>query len=263
MASGTISGGNYNNRYSYYMTWSSVADVTNNRSNVTLNWIFKKTATDSYNAYNTSGSSKVTLVINGSSSGAVRADFDLRSASVGSTSTIASYTLNNIPHNADGTCTINVSGSHNTGLNWGTFTIGNTAITLDTIPRASSFTISGGTLGQTISVSITRASSSFTHKVYCKLGNRSQTISSSAGTSASATLSMDFANGITTGNSSGVATATGTMYVETYNGSTYDETFYKSDGSSVAGRKISCDINTHQCEDCDKSAIGEPGCPAQ
>ena len=65
-----------------------------------------------------------------------------------------------------------------------------------------------------------RASSSFTHKVYCVLGNRTQTLSNSATTSASATLNWDFANGITTGNSSGVATATATMYVETYNGST-------------------------------------------
>lgn len=136
MASGTISGGTYNARYSYFMTWTSVSNGSvANTSNVTLNWIFKKTASDSYNAYNTSGSSKVTLTINGSSSGSMRADFDLRSASVGTEKVIATYTVNNIPHNSDGTCTINVSGSHNTGLNWGTFSIGNTAITLDTIPR--------------------------------------------------------------------------------------------------------------------------------
>ena len=135
-ASGTISGGTYNARYSYFMTWTSVSNGSiANTSNVTLNWVFKKTATDSYNAYNTSGSSKVTLVINGSSSGSLRADFDLRSAAVGTEKVIATYTVNNIPHNANGTCTINVSGSHVTGLNWGTKSIGNTAITLDTIPR--------------------------------------------------------------------------------------------------------------------------------
>lgn len=135
-ASGTIAGSTYNARYSYFMTWTSVSNGSAaNTSNVTLNWVFKKTATDSYNAYNTSGSSKVTLVINGSSSGAMRADFDLRSAAVGTEKVIATYTLNKIPHNADGTCTINVSGSHNTGLNWGTKSIGNSPITLDTIPR--------------------------------------------------------------------------------------------------------------------------------
>ena len=135
-ASGTISGGTYNARYSYFMTWTSVSNGSiENTSNVTLNWVFKKTATDSYNAFNTSGSSKVTLVINGSSSGSLRADFDLRSAAVGTEKVIATYTVNKIPHNANGTCTINVSGSHVTGLNWGTKSIGNTAITLDTIPR--------------------------------------------------------------------------------------------------------------------------------
>lgn len=136
MASGTISGGNYNSIYSYYMTWTSVSNGSvANTSNVTLNWIYKKNASDPYGAYNTGGSSKVTLVINGSSSGSMRADFDLRSAATGSTSTIATYTVNNIPHNSDGTCTINVSGSHVPGNSWGTKSIGNTAITLDTIPR--------------------------------------------------------------------------------------------------------------------------------
>ena len=124
-----------------------------------------------------------------------------------------------IPHSADGTKTFSADGGG------GVYTAavnctGSGSWELTTIPRASTFTVSGGTLGSTISVSITRASSSFTHKVYCKLGSRSQTISSSAGTSASATLSMDFANGITTGDSNGNATATATMYVETYSGST-------------------------------------------
>ena len=81
-------------------------------------------------------------------SGQMRADFDLRSAAVGTTKTIATFTLNNIPHNANGTCTINVSGTHATGLtsstagNWGTKSIGNTAITLDTIPRYATCNIS-------------------------------------------------------------------------------------------------------------------------
>lgn len=136
MASGTISGGNYNNIYSYYMTWTSTSNGSSaNTSNVTLNWIYKKNASDPYGAYNTSGSSKVTLTIGSNSSGAVRADFDLRSASTGTTKTIATYTVNNIAHNADGTLSLNVSGSHVTGTSWGTKSISSTQITLDTIPR--------------------------------------------------------------------------------------------------------------------------------
>ena len=136
MASGTISGGNYNNIYSYYMTWSSTSNGSAaNTSNVTVNWIYKKNASDPYGAYNTSGSSKVTLTIGSNSSGAVRADFDLRSASTGTTKAIATYTVNNIPHNADGTLSLNVSGTHVTGNSWGTKSISSTSITLDTIPR--------------------------------------------------------------------------------------------------------------------------------
>ena len=147
MASGTISGGTYNSIYSYYMTWSSVSNGSSaNTSNVTLNWIYKKNASDPYGAYNTGGSSKVTLTINGTSSGAMRADFDLRSASTGTAATIATFTLNNIPHNSDGTCTINVSGSHVPGNSWSTKTISSTSITLDTIPRyptANAWIVSG------------------------------------------------------------------------------------------------------------------------
>ena len=44
-ASGTISGGNYNSIYSYYMTWSSTSNGSQaNTSNVTVNWIYKKNA---------------------------------------------------------------------------------------------------------------------------------------------------------------------------------------------------------------------------
>ena len=39
---GTISGGNYNNIYSYYLTWSASQNIENNNSTITLNWIYKK-----------------------------------------------------------------------------------------------------------------------------------------------------------------------------------------------------------------------------
>lgn len=140
MASGRITGGYYNTNtkiYSYALDWSSTPNNEANTSDVTLKWIYKKEKTDQYNAYNNSDSTKVTLVIAGNSSGAKVAHFDLRYASVGTESAIATYTVYNIPHNDDGTLSIYVSGSHATGLNWGTKSIGNTLITLDTIPRQS------------------------------------------------------------------------------------------------------------------------------
>jgi len=137
-ASGTVSGGNYNSIYSYYMTWSSTSNGSSaNTSNVTVNWIYKKNASDPYGAYNNSSSTTVSITINGNTYSQV-AHFDLRNASVGATQTIASYTVNNIPHNADGSKSINISGSHTTGTSWGTVSIGSTPITLDTIPRYTS-----------------------------------------------------------------------------------------------------------------------------
>ena len=120
-----------------------------------------------------------------------------------------------IPHNADGTKTFSADGGggvYTSAVNC----TGSGSWELETIPRASTFSISGGTLNQTITISISRASSSFTHRVYCVLGNTTQTFSNSAQTSASGTLSLNFANEITNS-----TTATATMYVETYNNGTY------------------------------------------
>lgn len=120
-----------------------------------------------------------------------------------------------IPHNADGTKTFSADGGggvYTSAVNC----TGSGSWELETIPRASTFSISGGTLNQTITISISRASSSFTHRVYCVLGNTTQTFSNSATTSASGTLSLDFANEITNS-----TTATATMCVETYNNGTY------------------------------------------
>lgn len=128
-----------------------------------------------------------------------------------------------ITHNADGTAnplSFRLRGSvyTNNPQNY------DGSITLTTIPRASSFTISktsGGAaatswnLGEALYVNITRASSSFTHKVYFVVGNSgNQTISNSAGTSANTTLASSLAQYIPS------SSATATIYVDTYSGST-------------------------------------------
>ena len=125
-----------------------------------------------------------------------------------------------VGHNNDGTKTINFSFSV-TDTSGQSYTCGNASgsstLTLTTIPRTSSISsITGGALGQNISISISRASTSFTHKVWCELGGRTQVFSNNAGDSASGTLSMDFAYNIT-----GATSSTATMYLETYNNGTY------------------------------------------
>lgn len=143
MASGSINGGAYSGGYDYYMTWSSTSRGSeSNSSDVTLNWIMKKKVSGTYyNAYNTTGSTNITLNINGSTQ-TTNAPFDMRYDDNGAERVLASYTVN-VPHNSDGTKSITVSGSHATGLGgsgWGTVSISDTTINLDTIPRYANIT---------------------------------------------------------------------------------------------------------------------------
>lgn len=129
-------------------------------------------------------------------------------------------------HNADGTknITLNVSAvtnytqGANANLNNGTpknFTL-NKSITLPTIPRASDFSWEGNlTMGAKKTFTISRASSSFTHKVYYYFGNSHGTISTNATTSFSWTpdrgLGWEIPNSLV---------GVGSIRVDTYNGST-------------------------------------------
>ena len=128
-----------------------------------------------------------------------------------------------IQHNADGTASpvpFRLRGSvfNNNPQNY------DGSIDLTTIPRASTFTLSktsGGTattsfsLGDAIYVNITRASNTFTHKVYFVIGSSgNQVLSNSATTSANTTLAASLAQYIPS------ASGTATMYVDTYSGST-------------------------------------------
>ena len=130
-----------------------------------------------------------------------------------------------IQHNNDGTKSVSFNGSFNPTA-WGssyTLSVTGTA-TLPTIPRASSFTLSktsGGdevssfNLRESIYVNITRASDTFTHRVYFVVGSSgNQLLASSAATSANGVLNINLANYIPTPSS------VATMYVDTYSGST-------------------------------------------
>lgn len=141
-----------------------------------------------------------------------------------STVTLVS-TSQDVPHNADGTKTVNFSFSVTDGAGQ-SYTCGNASasgsVNMITIPRASTMgNITGGTIGQTITLGITPAASSFTHVAYMILGSRRQDLTvASNQQSASTTIQMAYCNDITSGNSSGVSQATATMYLETYSGGT-------------------------------------------
>lgn len=131
-----------------------------------------------------------------------------------------------VPHNADGTWkngtyyghwrfNVPLGGAHNTPTcGWTNFTIDGE---IPTIPRATTPTLSAGTvaMGSAVTINLPRASSSFTHNVTYRFGNATGTINSNAGTSCSWTPPVSLAQQIKT-STSGI----GTITVQTKNGST-------------------------------------------
>ena len=137
--------------------------------------------------------------------------------SSGGTVSLGSKTFN-VQHNADGTWSGRIGGSYRLNIRYaGTYigTIGGEqdGISLPTIPRASSFSVGNITIGADNTVTINRASDGFTHKLTLTMGDRSLTVEN-AGASATLTPPMEWCNGITSS-----AAASGTLKLETYNGS--------------------------------------------
>ena len=122
-----------------------------------------------------------------------------------------------VSHNADGKKTIGFMAQFtgSGGYSPGTLNIGGNSFELTTIQRASSVSAVSGTIGSGVTINISRASDSFTHKVRYQWGNTFEDIANNVGTSVTWTIPLAFANEIpnsTSGN--------GTIFVDTYNGST-------------------------------------------
>ncbi|MFC5630139.1 MULTISPECIES: DUF859 domain-containing protein [Streptococcus] len=122
-----------------------------------------------------------------------------------------------VGHNTDGTKSFGLSARFSGSGGWspGTLTIGGNSFTLSTIPRSSSISVGAGTIGSAITINISRQSSSFKHTLRYHWGNKTGTIATNVDTSTTWTIPNDFANEIPNSTS-----GTGTIYVDTYSGST-------------------------------------------
>ena len=121
-----------------------------------------------------------------------------------------------ISHNTDGSKSISISGTWDKGNSTSTYITGGsvsaTTVSLTTIPRASSFTLpSSFTTGSAGSVTISRASTNFTHTVTYSIGSNSASVTG-ATTSASITFPHAWIPNATS--------ATATVTVTTFNGTT-------------------------------------------
>ena len=210
--SGSFSTSICDGHYKLLVEWSASQNVSNNTSVITVKAsLVNDWSLDVGKRYNN------TLSVAGTSvtytSDAVR--------TMG-THVLTEYKSGAISHNADGTKSVAISVSYRfnatiNGTYYGTMTASKT-VALDTIPRASTPTLSASyvEMGQALTITTNRASSSFTHKLYYGwYGTTWYSIASNVGASYRWTVPKTFANNIPDAPS-----GWGTIRCETYNGST-------------------------------------------
>ena len=192
------------------LKWSASQSIANNTS--TISWSL--VGSGSYSGYVKCGGFYVSIggnvVCNWSTDSRVQ---------VNPSTTVASGSIT-LAHNADGTKSFNVvvqAGIYEYTRNCS----GSGSFTLNTIARATTPTISPSTvaLGSTLTISMPRATSSFTHTLKYAWGSLSGTIGTGLGTSATWTPSQSIVNQMLQqipNNTSGY----GSITCETYNGST-------------------------------------------
>ena len=182
--------------------------ITANTS--TVNWRMTVSRTGAYYTHNHQGDSTLSLNLDGRN---VHYSYPTWETS-GEEYTLASGS-STINHNADGTKTLPISCTFNpnNGLH-GTITV-SASLSLTTIPRSSSVSVSSGVIGSSVTININRQSSSFKHTVRYAWAGKSGTIATNVDTSTTWTIPLDFANDIPNS-----ASGTGTIFVDTYSGST-------------------------------------------
>lgn len=194
-------------------------NVSTNKTNLTVTAYLVSTASNG--VINSSASKTVSLTINGTTYSYSAAG--LAKISGSQKKKLFSKTVD-VAHNANGTKSCSISCSFGIqvtlgGTYYGTVTISGTA-TLNTIPRASSIaSISGSTIGSSVTVNITPASSAFTHKLYYTAPTQSNLVS--IGTMAAGVKSASFTPSIDDCSYIPKATSgTAKITLETYSGST-------------------------------------------
>lgn len=186
---GTFTGSIASGHYRLKVDWSATQNVAGNTSKITLVAYLVQDSSWSL-SINSRNDNKASIA--GAShtwtSPAI-------SNSGGKTTKLGTITSANIAHNADGTKSVALSVTFNieatiSGTYYSTITASAT-VTLNTIPRATQPTLSASSanMGAAVTVSMPRASSSFTHDLSYKLGSGSYvSIATGRGTSYSWTL---------------------------------------------------------------------------
>ena len=181
--------------------------IADNTSNVTVSVIAKWTY-GSFNRTEKAGS----LTIDGTKYN-FTSTFNTGQSTSGSQTLFSKTVI--VEHNSNGTKTLSCSASFTSGVSSGTVTTSASKV-LTTIPRASSLGAGNGTLGTEQTLTITRADSTFKHKITYTCGSVSGYAAGSSSafttsTSISWTPPLSLANQNTSGTSVSV-----TLYLKTY-----------------------------------------------
>ena len=212
MASGgSFSGSIHSGHYVLRVDWSQSKNVSANTSTITAKIYL---VNESPWTLEISGRSDNTITINGTSHTYV-------SPAISSTGThLLGSATQTVSHNSDGTKSLTISAvfyirATLSGTYYTSITASAT-ITLDSIARASGVSASNATMGSATTVSISRASSSFTHTLTYSFGSASGTIATkTTATSVSWTPPLSLAGQIPK-----AVTGTCTITCTTYNGNT-------------------------------------------
>ena len=218
-SSGSFKTSDYKGRYLRF-SWSIKSqDITNNTT--TISWTLKSEGESEWKYYN-AGNFRVDIdgvtVYSTKESDRIVVDPD----------TLIASGTRTITHNADGTRNFTAY-AHGGIYLYAVNCTGSASFTLDTIARASQpslvtypeTTNDVGDFGETFSIHMNRKSSNFTHTVRYEYGSRSGTIATGVGTGTTWAVPLEFMNDIPAATS-----ASGRIYVDTYNGSTKVGTKY-------------------------------------
>lgn len=218
-----LSGSFYSNVGSHWrlqIEWSGSQSISGNYTNITakMYWI----GLDKYSAVYSSASKTSAIQYNNGS-------WSTESGSLAKLNAYQKKLINTysfrVDHNNDGTATFNIDGYFDAevtlaGTYYGRIDMAQKSFTLNTIPRASSLTSSPSwTAGSDIAVSVSRASSSFTHiaRFYVNgVGISNVSFSTSATMKFSTAENTQIFNELNGGSSQDTE-----ISIETYNGGTF------------------------------------------
>lgn len=235
--------------YTYRIEWKAVQSVSGNYSDITLT--HKLICASGYDLYIGSRSNTATV------DGGVKNFTSPSISTVGNSTHTLGTTTHRVNHLDDGSKSCSVEGVFNidatiAGVNKSTLTVRST-ITLDTIARASQpscvtwpeHTQNVGSFGDTISIHMNRKSDSFTHTVRYAFGNLTGTIATGVTTGTTWTIPLSFMTLLPA-----ALSGSGTIYVDTYNGSTLVGTKYCGFTATVpASVKPTCSIQVLDATD--------------